>query len=344
MGEEYKNPKTEEVMIKAKARKVEIRASYLKDFLAANQIYLSIAFDHRRYFKANELKSKKDYDVYSGENYYMCYALSKIESHSDLKVCYDYCSSVIGKAIIFPYTKPWHEDYRYFFEEDNFETFVIGVDYDTGEEISFDCDESKLANNFESNSGNIHFLTKTFFDIKLLDKYKSDPKNYEIQDSEIFYLREWSIPLCINEENKIVVWLGDLGRIPYKEQQCWKAFNEVPKGDMEEKFFSRQILNTRTDASRLEIRAIHLIDVANSWNVNQYDEPLFMKLCEADSEIYKSFVLPTNLSLPEFQQFLMKLCKLTAESINTKLIERIMAEKYDGSKGSIAQLDDFLSI
>lgn len=64
----------------------------------------------------------------------------------------------------------------------------------------------------------------------MLDKYKADPRNYEIQDSEIYYLRDWSIPFCINEEGKVVVWLGDLGRIPHKEQQYWNAFYEFPKG------------------------------------------------------------------------------------------------------------------
>lgn len=199
-----------------------------------------------------------------------------------------------------------------------------------------------LSNYFGANPGSPHFLTPTYFDIKVLDKYKSDSKNYEIRDSDIFYLRDWSIPFSINEENKVVVWLGDLGRIPYKEQQYWKAFNDTPKGKMEEKFFARQILNTWTDASRQENNTIHLLDVANNFIMNEYGEPLFKKLSETDSEIYKSFVLPTNLSMPEYQQFLMKLCKLTAESINTKLFKRIMSEVYDGSKGSIAQLDDFL--
>ena len=342
IGDEYRHPKTEEVMIRAKTHKVEVRTSYLKDFLAANKSRLSIVFDHRRYFKEDGLKSKEEYDIYTGSNYYMCYALSKVESFSNLKTSYDYCSSVIGKAIVSPYAKPRHEDYKYFYEEDKFETFVIGVDSDTGEEITFEYNASHLANNFGANPDSPHFLTKTFFDIKVLDKYKADPQNYEIQDSEIFYLRDWSIPFCINDEAKVVVWLGDLGRIPYKEQQYWKAFNEVPKGTMEEKFFARQILNTWTDASRPESQTIHLLDIANEYIMKQYEELLFLKLSDADSEIYKSFVLPTNYSIPEYQQFLMKICKLTAESINTKLFKRVMEEHYDGSKGSIAQLDDFL--
>ncbi len=51
-------------------------------------------------------------------------------------------------------------------------------------------------------TGSTPFLTPTYFDIKVLDKYKADPRNYEIQDSEIYYLRDWSIPFCINEEGE----------------------------------------------------------------------------------------------------------------------------------------------
>lgn len=176
----------------------------------------------------------------------------------------------------------------------------------------------------------------------MLDKYKADPKNFKIQDSEIYYLRDWSISFCINEENKVVVWLGDLGKIPYKEQQYWKSFNESPKGKMEQKFFTRQILNLWTDPSRLESQLIHSLQVANKYTIKKYNAPIFWELSKADTEIYGSFVIPTNLSIPEYQQFLMKLCKLTVESINTKLFEFVMGDKYDSNKGSIGQLDDFL--
>lgn len=340
-GNEYKNPKTDEIEIKADSHKVEIRATYLKDFLAANESYLTVVFDHRRYFKKEVLEDKNTYDIHSGENYYICWALSKVEGFSELSKKYDYCSSIIGKSVIWPYTKPRHEHYRYFFDDEQYEQFVIAID-ENGDEITFECNPSFLANNFGANPKNPHFLTPTYFNIKVLDKYKADPRNYEIQDSEIYYLRDWSIPFCINEEKKVVVWLGDLGRIPYKEQQYWKAFNEPPKGKMEKQFFARQILNQWTDASRLESRLIYSLQMVNKYFSEKYGDVIFSELSEADAEIYRGFVIPTNLSIPEYQQFLMKLCKLTAESINTKLFKSVMGEEYDGSKGSIAQLDDFM--
>lgn len=341
VGHEYKNPKSDEVEIKAGEHKVEIRASYLKDFLSANESYLAVVFDHRRYFGNDVITDKKDYEVYSGNNYYAYWCMNKIDRMSELSKSYDYCSSIIGKVIISPYAKPRHEDYKYFFKDERYEKFVINTD-ENGEEIEFECNPSSLDNNFGANPGKPHFLTPTYFDIKVLDKYKADPRNYEIQDSEIYYLRDWSIPFCINEEDKVVVWLGDLGRIPYKEQQYWKSFNESPKGKMEQKFFARQILNLWTDPSRLESQLIHSLQMVNEYTIKKYNAALFLELSEADTEIYRSFVIPTNLSIPEYQQFLMKLCKLTAESINTKLFKFVMGDEYDGNKGSIAQLDDFL--
>ena len=341
VGVEYKHPKTDEVMIKASEHKVEIRSSYLKDFLSANKSYLAVVFDHRRYFRKDEIQGKKVNEVYSGNNYYAYWCMNKLDRFSELSKTYDYYASIIGKVIILPYARPRHEDYRYFFKDEQYEKFVIATD-ENGDEVEFECNPTSLNNNFESHPGNPHFLTPTYFDIKVLDKYKADPRNYEIQDSEIYYLRDWSIPFCINEEGKVVVWLGDLGRIPHKEQQYWKAFNETPKGKMEQKFFARQILNLWTDASRLESRFIHSLQIANQYTIKKYNDVIFSELSESDTEIYRSFVLPTNLSIPEYQQFLMKLCKLTAESINTKLFKFVMGDKYDGNKGSIAQLDDFL--
>lgn len=114
VGCEYKHPKSDEVEIRANEHKVEIRASYLKDFLSANKSYLVVVFDHRRYFREEALKGKSTYDVYSGSNYYIQWCVNKVDEFCELSKLYDCCSSIIGKAIVLPYTKPRHEDYKYF--------------------------------------------------------------------------------------------------------------------------------------------------------------------------------------------------------------------------------------
>lgn len=341
VGHEYKNPKSDEVEIKAYEHKVEVRASYLKDFLSANKSYLAVVFDHRRYFRNDVIKDKKDNAVFSGKNYYASWCMNKLDYMSEVSKSYDYCSSIIGKVIISPYAKPQHEDYKFFLNDERYEKFLI-CKGESEEDIEFECNPSLLGNNFSANPGKPNYLTPIFFNIKVLDKYKADPRNYEIKDTSICYLREWSIQFCINEEDKVIVWLGDLGKIPYGEQKYWRAFNELPKGKIEKNFFSRQILNLWTDPSRLESQLINSLYMVNEYTIKNYNTELFLPLSEADIEIYRSFVRPTNLSIPEYQHFIMKLCKLTVESINTKLFKDVMGDKYDSNKGSIAQLDDFL--
>lgn len=344
VGEEYKHPKTDEVMITAEKHRVQIRTSYLKDFLSANKSYLSVVFDHRRYFREDEIKDENT-DTYAGNYYHANWMINKTDSLSELSKTYNYCSSIIGKAIITPYAKPQHEDYRYFFCDEQYEKFVIHID-ENGNKIECECDPKKLGGIFEKSSKITKFVTPVYFNIKVLDKYRIDPENYEIQDSQISYLRDWSIQFCINDERKVVVWLGDLGMLPHEEQKYWKSFNESPKGKIEEKFFIRQILGHWTDESRLESQFISSLQIANDYTLKKYNDVIFKRLSEADAEIYRCFMLPTNSSYSEYNQFLMKLCKLTTESLNTKLFKSVMGDKYNTNnhtnKGSLCQLDDFM--
>lgn len=128
---------------------------------------------------------------------------------------------------------------------------------------------------FEKSSKITKFVTPVYFNIKVLDKYRIDPENYEIQDSQISYLRDWSIQFCINDERKVVVWLGDLGMLPHEEQKYWKSFNESPRGKIEEKFFIRQILGHWTDESRLESQFISSLQIANDYTLEKYNDVIF---------------------------------------------------------------------
>ena len=337
-NDNYLNPLTDETIIKTTEHKIQVRREYLKDFLCSIHKVCVIVFDHRRYFnKTTDIEFNNE-DIY-GKNYFIS---RNILDNRGGSVKYDSISNIIGKVLITPFKNPHHPDYKQYTESDKFESFIIGYDEDEDEMIEYTCEESKLANYFGGNSEAPHFLTATYFNIKVLDKYKNDPRNYTIKDSQIIYLNEWSIPFSYNEENKITVWLGDLGRIPYGEQKYWKAFNEKPKGGVEKNFFKREIEGVWTDASRIESKLVPTINKFNSLICEKYGEELFLVLSNADKEIYNTFMLPTNFSMPEYQSFLLKLTKLTVESINVKLIKKVMGNKYSSNLGSVLQLGEFL--
>ena len=64
---------------------------------------------------------------------------------------HDGCSSIAGKAIILPFKKPHHRDYKYFAENPKYEKFIVDYDEDEDEVIEFTCNENELANYFGAN-------------------------------------------------------------------------------------------------------------------------------------------------------------------------------------------------
>lgn len=336
----YRDPISDEIIIKVNSEKIEIQKSYLKDFLSAYKKLCVIVFDHRRYFYSNDIlisPSKKE------KNEQFCFNIftSSISYTIDESKKINYLSRIFGKVIVTPFLKPRHHEFISLTKSEEFEEFIIGHDNED-EEVLFTCDEGKLANYFGANPHAPYFLTPTYFKITVLDKYKNDPRNYKISDSNLSFLSKWSIPFSINEENTVVVWLGDLGRIPYEEQKYWRSFNITPKGGIEKNFYERQINAKWTEPSRLESKLVPTISEINSVIVKNYGDILFKPLSTADSQIYNTFMLPTNLSIPEYQSFLMKFNKILAESINTKLIEKIMGDNYSKDLGSINKLGEFL--
>lgn len=337
--EGYYNPITDELIIKVSERKIVVQREYLKDFLCAYQKVCVVVCDHRRWFNSDDM-IKEQYSDIRGKNYFFTLNVSTCPGGS---MGYKYYASIIGKAVIMPYKKPHHVDYKYFTEEEKYEQFIVDYDEDEDEAVYFTCNEKELANFFGTNPEAPHFLTPIYFKIQVLDRYKNDSRNYTITDSTISFLNEWSIPFNINKENIVSVWLGDLGRIPYEEQQYWKAYNIPPKGGMDQKFIDRQLRNKWTDSSRIESKVVPALNKLNAIISEKYGDVIFKVLSDADKEIYNTFMLPTNYSMPEYQSFLMKLCKLTSESINVSLIKKIMGDELDENvKGSVLQLGMFL--
>lgn len=338
----YVDPISDEIVIKIAPAHIEVRRLYLKDFLCAFNKVCVIGFDHRRFFKSDN-KIKNEYKCFQDDNYHISLSVSDNKIHS---LDFDGCSSIIGKIIISGLKKPHHRDYKYFNDEKQYENFIVEYDEDEDELIEYTCNESELSNFFGANSNAPHFLTPVFFEINVLEKYKNDSRNYKITDSNIYFLSEWSIPFNINDEGKVSVWLGDLGRIPYEEQKYWRTFNIKPVGKMDSKFLARQVFNVWTDVSRVESLLVPTINKFNSLISTKYKDVIFNVLSDADKEIYNTFMIPINYSIPEYQSFLMKLSKLTVESINKKLIKNVMKTDYNEETkklGSIGQLGVFLN-
>jgi hypothetical protein len=339
-GNEYLDPVTDECMIKITNSQVQVLTSYLKDFLCSYHKACVIVFDHRRFGLVTESIKRIQRPVI-GEKSYILYTFNDY-SYKDFNAYVN----IIGKSIITPYTKSRHSSLKYF-EEKEYEEFIIGVDEKTGDETVYTCNEDELANFFGANPEAPHFLTPVYFNKVVLNKYKTDTKNYIISDGHISYLDEWIIPFTVNKDDKVIVWLGDLGRIPYEEQIHWKTENVPPKGGMEKNFIDQQMNNIFVEKILPEKWLFRLIKQANEKILRKYDECIFNELSDADATIKSSFLIPVKNNIDEYKEFLIQFCKITVETINKNLIKQNVTDssKLLNDKGeqlaSIAQLSVF---
>lgn len=337
----YLDPLTDEKIIKIEENKIEIKKSYLKDFLSAYNQCCIVNFDHRRFHKTD---SKISYTSSIVESDLL---KANIVENSYTYNEFNGLSSMLGKVIIKPFLTPIHSDYINYTEEKKYETFIIDENKETGKEIEFTCDEDKLANYFGANPDSPHFLTPVYFDKKVLNNYIYDTLNYTVRDCLIIHLDQWSLPFTINTDEKVVVWLGDLGRIPHNEQTIWKAFNIKPQGEVEEKFLRRQLNCEWTDSSLGEKGLFAKLNEINKIFNDKYNDFLFKKLSIADKELESALLIPANNSIPIYQNFLMQLSKVTIERINTELIaqnvqKELLKSDTSGKLGSRIQLNIFL--
>ena len=208
---------------------VSVDAHHLRDYLAANKCYLVRYHDHRRWAVEDiSVYIKGDFASYLGADNASVF---EFWLRTDIpRDNYRSSSRLLGKDVIFPYAEPdkRHTSFATGDKNKKYATFIIGRDVQ-GQEIEAACDKDELSNYF-ADRGTPHFLTPVFFTREVLGKYYQEPSRYQVRDSSLKCLSLWHLPIDITEEELVQVWLGDLGRIPYKEQLHWRQFNVTPRG------------------------------------------------------------------------------------------------------------------
>ena len=76
-------------------------------------------------------------------------------------------------------------------------------------------------------------VSPVFFRADVLEKYKSDPDKYQIEDDESISCRDvWYLPFHVNPAGQIQTYLKDLRDLPHSEQRYWRSFNEEPRAEI----------------------------------------------------------------------------------------------------------------
>lgn len=313
-----------------------VRKQYLRRYQAARQLALDlqVVVDQRG---GGELAHLADVDCdVSEDNVIFAYHGGSIPMPGDDP----YFARLIGKRVILP-QPPEFSDVWPYEKPRQFESFIIGTD-DDGNPIAHTCDPKALANNFGANAGAPNYLTPVFFERNVLDKYYGDSDRYRVEDG---YLREtstWGLRMDNALEDRVAVFLGDLGTdIPYREQQYWKSFNVPPSGTMSKTAIRRSFLGQFADSERVEHRFVNAYKrLTDAW-AEKYGWPLYKELHEGDAHIINSIHVPTNPSFVQFDDQIVRLAKLVVDSLNEESIVLATGSRGKSEKG-IAKLQRLL--
>lgn len=323
---------------------IRVDTHHLRDYLAANRCYLVRYHDHtRRSIDSIEAHITDEFQNYILREADFCYDLwlrtdivtNEFKSHSRL----------LGKDIIHPYAEP-DRRHTWFATGDRgrkFVQFIIGRNED-GSLIESTCDEDELSNYFVDR-GTPHSLTPVFFRREVLAKYYQEPTKYRVNGSYVGCLDLWGVSIDVTAENLVQAWLGDLGRLPYKEQLHWREFNVPPRGTITSHRWRRDFLAQWAEPETDPVYYFHRsFEQLLDGSTLRFGTPLFLRLKEADQHAYHAIRIPLTDEWKEFDEIIQALAKVLCDSLDVNLLTEITGLKIDGEniKGSIDLLEVFL--
>ena len=137
--------------------------------------------------------------------------------------------------------------------EKTYQTFIIGTS-DDGSDTVFSSDPDQLADYFGKNADNPNYLTPIHFRKKVLNKYLGNSSLYSVVDGYLLCGSKWALCIDNDHEDKVIVFLGDLGSVlPESEQRYWSSFNVPPKGGLSETCKRRFFLGQPADGKNLDL-------------------------------------------------------------------------------------------
>ncbi|MGC9001275.1 hypothetical protein [Caldisericum sp.] len=320
----------EDEVVRIEKNKVLVKLKYIKEYSAAKKAHLAIYFEIMRFSKQTleELGQTKVDEVKKGVDYIYSLCIRNLSIG-------DYKSQgwLLGKKLIAG-QKDFKPTLWEFKEDKRFEEFIIGVD-ENGKEILASCNTD-----YQSKPG---FLTPVFFRREVLKKYYESPDIFSVEDGYLRCEGFWGLRIMNNHRDHVVVWLGDLKNLPYKEQAHWRAFNITP-GDRKIAYadFTRNIEGEFSEPEHPELYFKYKFHIFQEAWYKKFGWHLFHPLSDEDNYHMKSLHVPTTNDQKEFDDQVASIAKILIDSLNGKdLAEGITIEKEN--PGSIDKLEAFLN-
>ena len=187
------------------------------------------------------------------------------------------------------------------------------------------------------------YLTPVFFNIEVLLKFDNSP-GYRISFASKTYgdVRkgdDYSIPFGINENRKVVMWLGDIATLPKNEQYYLRSENIVSDHSIGSEFYDGQIECIFTDLSPED----ELIKTRSEFQEFAYKK-FGLRLTHLDNEtltLIEDLTPPVVETEKEIRHILDLLNKINIESLDVVVIGKLLQERgIDAAKlGGLKRLE-----
>ena len=179
-----------------------------------------------------------------------------------------------------------------------------------------------------------------------MDKYYQQPSKYSVEDSLLHCGRLWVMAIDNQHDDKVCVWLGDLGHdLPYQERLHWRAHNIPPSGSMSETFYKRQILALHVDSDRPDLLFKERYDeLIEAWK-EHLGWQLLQLLHSGDQHHLDSLRIPAADKQRDFDELVLSLAKILVDSLHVKRLNSLLsdAQREGVGEGSIARLEAVLA-
>ena len=188
----------------------------------------------------------------------------------------------------------------------------------------------------------IGFLTPVFFDLKVLDRYL-DNQEYDLELKSGSYYTLWkkgeegfAISFGINGNQRVIMWLGDILKLPEKEQYYLLSYNVESDHNLKSEFYNAQILVEWGSESK-EGNIFKKISQINTKVKEKYSVNL--TILEKETLFYYSQLhIPIKNTKKEFESLINILNKILVENIDVASIKKFLETKKEVNIKSLGSL------
>lgn len=329
----------ETIIASVEKNRVQIRLMDILQYASIKEMHFSIQFDYRE----DSTMHLDEFSLKDGDS----------EEHSQELVTWrlDYgifthgkhraFSRLLGKKLFPPFPKGKSGIWGYSNEpKKQYMEFIIDVD-EFGDEVRHSANPAQL-----DIPGGVPFLKAVHFKKQVLNKYYKEPSKYTVESGHLRCGSLWGLYIDNHHEDRVCVWLGDLGKtLSYPEQQYWASFNIPPKGGISEVYFKRQLMAMPAASNQPEHTFISVYSKLHQLCAGSLGWQLLLPLANDDKYLIKKIRVPSTDEQSDFDSLVQGLTKIIIDSLNErKLNEYIPIKQQANIKGSISRFDTVLGL